>query len=86
MLYVETRSVRRGIGERLLRAMAWELARGGSSALALRTLRLNPARGFYERLGARLVPSGFDLEASELDDLVYGFDDVRALCQGKVGN
>jgi len=37
------------------------------------------ARSFYEKLGARLVPEGIAHDAGMFDDVVYAFDDLRAL-------
>lgn len=68
----------RGIGRALLRAIACELL-GGATNMMLRTLRNNPARSFYERLGARFVPEHIDVDAGHFDDVVYAFDDLAAL-------
>lgn len=78
MLYVEHAFKGMGLGRELFLAAASELLQGGCMNLALGTLRLGSARGFYERLGARLVPD-FKHEAGELDDIVYGFDNLCAL-------
>lgn len=79
MLYVRPELKGRGLGKALLGAMSAELLALGSRTLVLRTLRLNPARGFYERLGARFVPEGVDIEAGTFDDVVYAFDDLERL-------
>jgi len=47
--------------------------------MVLRTLRLNPGRAFYERLGARLLPEGVNIDAGVFDDVAYAFDDLRRL-------
>lgn len=78
MLFVYSRVKGRGIGRSLLNAIARELRERGCTNMALRTLRLNPARGFYERMGARLL-SGFTYDAGDFDDVAYGFDDLRSL-------
>jgi ribosomal protein S18 acetylase RimI-like enzyme len=78
-LYLMPDVKKRGIGRALLRALAERLHRAGVQTMVLRTLRLNPARGFYERLGARLVPEGISIDAGQLDDVVYAFDDITAL-------
>jgi GNAT superfamily N-acetyltransferase len=79
MLYLMPDVKKRGIGRALLRALAERLHHAGVKTMALRTLRLNPARGFYERLGARLVPEGISIDAGKFDDVVYAFDDITAL-------
>jgi hypothetical protein len=42
-------------------------------------MRRNPARAFYERLGATLVPGGLTIDAGQFDDVVYAFSDLRML-------
>jgi GNAT superfamily N-acetyltransferase len=78
-LYLRPEVKRQGIGRALLRAIANEFLSQGARDMALRTLRLNPARRFYERLGARLVPGGMALHEGDFDDVVYVFDDLRRL-------
>ena len=78
-LYLMPEAARRGTGRRLLEAIAAELLARGIPNMALRVLRLNAARGFYERLGARLVPEGIATDAGNFDDVVYAFDDLRVL-------
>lgn len=78
-LYLRPDVKRRGIGRALLIAIAKELAAAGARTMVLRTLRLNTAREFYERLGARLVPEGMALHSDEFDDVVYAFDDLERL-------
>lgn len=79
MIFVAEPFKRRGIGRELLAAIAGELHAAGAHGMALRTLRANPARGFYERLGAKLVADGIDVDEGEFDDVVYGFRDMNVL-------
>ena len=81
MLYLRPDSKRQGLGTTLLRAIACDLVALGAQNMALRTLRLNPVRAFYERLGARFVPEGVDIDAGVFDDVVYAFDDLQKLAQ-----
>lgn len=78
-IYVRSDSKSHGVGRALLGALAARLVKQGCANLVLRTLRLGNARGFYERLGARLVPNGFVLDAGTFDDVVYAFDDIKRL-------
>ncbi len=75
MLYVDESLKRRGLGRVLLGAIARAMRDAGCRSMALRTLRRNPARGFYEHVGARLVPT-LDIDEGPLDDVVYGFGDL----------
>jgi ribosomal protein S18 acetylase RimI-like enzyme len=81
-LYVLGCAQRRGIARVLLRAVARDLIAAGRHAMWLLTLRdRNPAREFYERMGARLIreqPAPPELGAETID-VVYGFDDLRAI-------
>lgn len=78
-LYLQPALKGQGLGKTLLRAVAATLYAQGARSMVLRTLRLNPARAFYEKLGARFIPQGVDVEAGHFDDVVYAFDDLRAL-------
>jgi ribosomal protein S18 acetylase RimI-like enzyme len=82
-LYVLRNAQRRGIARALLRAVASELLRAKLRSMWLITLRDgNPARVFYERVGAELLreaPAPPNLGAGVMD-AVYGFRDVAILC------
>lgn len=80
MLYVDEPLKRSGLGRALLGAIAGAMRDAGCSAMALRTLRGNPARGFYEHVGARPVPA-LDVDEGPLDDVVYGFDDLSLVAK-----
>jgi ribosomal protein S18 acetylase RimI-like enzyme len=79
LLYLISRAKGLGIGRELLRKLAAELVARGCRSMALRVLRKNPARGFYERLGARVTSSALSIDADLFDDVVYVFDEVRML-------
>jgi GNAT superfamily N-acetyltransferase len=83
-LYLRPDVKGRGLGKRLLIAYAAEMLALDARSMVLRTLRLNPARAFYERLGARLVPDGVDIDAGVFDDVVYAFDDVNELVEASM--
>lgn len=78
-LYLLPAAQRRGIGRILLHAMTEELSDAGLRTMALRVLRLNPARAFYERFGARLAPEGIANDAGTFDSVVYAFDELDVL-------
>ena len=80
-LYVAPDVWERGVGRELLSAIATELLARGIGNMALRTLRVGTPRGFYEHLGARLVPEGIARDAGHFDDVVYGFDDLALLAK-----
>jgi ribosomal protein S18 acetylase RimI-like enzyme len=79
-IYLLAATKGKGAGRALLRATAAELLARGCKNMSLRVLGENPARGFYERLGARLVPEGISSDAGVFPgDVVYAFDDLRVL-------
>jgi len=80
-LYVLRRAQRRGIGRRLMAAMAGDLLAQGWSSASLWVLEDNaPARRFYEALGGRCVARR---EQERLGvrhiGIAYGWEDVTAL-------
>jgi L-amino acid N-acyltransferase YncA len=78
-LYFLAAAKGRGTGRALLRSLASDLAARGCRNMVLRVLRVNPARGFYEHLGARLIAGRLDIDAGRFDDVAYAFDDIRVL-------
>jgi GNAT superfamily N-acetyltransferase len=79
LLYLIAKAKGYGIGRALLATAAENLARAGCRTMALRVMRHNPARAFYERLGASLVPDDISPDAGQFDDVVYAFPDLRVL-------
>lgn len=82
-LYVLRSAQRRGVARALLRELANDLIRADMRSMWLLTLRdRNPAREFYERVGAELLreaPAPRSLGEGVMD-AVYGFRDVAILC------
>ena len=80
-IYLLQEHQRRGIGRQLFDAVVRELARRGLYSMAIWVIADNaPACGFYEALGGRRVYE----RQEEADDIVleeigYGWDDIRAL-------
>ena len=82
-LYVLRGAQRRGIARALLRELSSELLRANVRSMWLLTLRdRNPARAFYERVGAVLLrEESAPVSLGEgVMDAVYGFPDVAILC------
>lgn len=72
-LYVRASHQGRGLGRRLLQAVAADLARQGMVALQIGCLAANaPARRFYEAAGGRLIGERlFDEDGIQLPEVVY---------------
>ncbi len=80
-LYVDRRMARRGLGRRLLLAMAGRLHRLGYPGMALGVVVGNePAIAFYAALGGRVIGRyGDPGPLWRSDNLVYAWDDLPAL-------
>jgi ribosomal protein S18 acetylase RimI-like enzyme len=79
-IYVLKRAQRQGAGGRLLRAVALSLCDQGHKAASLWVLRDNqPARRFYERLGAVVEGEKEDRDSATLVELAYGWRDLSVL-------
>ena len=81
LLYVRPSHQGRGLGRRLVQAVAAHLAKLGMTALHIGCLAANaPARRFYESLGGRVVIERlFDEEGIMLPEVVYGWPDIGVL-------
>ena len=85
-LYVRMSHQGRGVGRRLVQAVAADLAQHGMTALQIGCLAANaPARRFYEALGGRIVDERlFDEEGVMLPEVVYEWADIAILAaQGR---
>ncbi|MGB8343443.1 MAG: GNAT family N-acetyltransferase [Ktedonobacteraceae bacterium] len=77
------------IGRRLVRVLAQQLLGVGIQSMIVWVLAANPARRFYEKLGAKLLKTapyqvpGIDLF---LDDTGYGWTNVRVLLEDNHAN
>ncbi|HAE58404.1 MAG TPA: GNAT family N-acetyltransferase [Anaerolineae bacterium] len=71
---------RRGIGRSLVCTAASRLARHGFRAMFVWVLRDNPARHFYQALGAKyLQEKPITIGTQELIESAYGWDDLDPL-------
>lgn len=77
-LYVLGCAQHRGVGSKLMRAMAAALVGLGHAAMSLWVLEQNsPARDFYERIGGRLVAA----KQGGVGEVAYGWSDLRQLAK-----
>ena len=86
VLYVLPAYQGRGLGQRLVQAVAAHLAAHGMPALQIACLAANtPARRFYEARGGRVVMERlFDHDGILVPEVVYGWDDVQRLAAGDI--
>jgi ribosomal protein S18 acetylase RimI-like enzyme len=79
-LYLLRKVHRQGIGRQLVRMVAQSLFDQGIGNMLVGVLRDNPARGFYERLGAVYLREGvFIVDGVEITEMAYGWPDLRVL-------
>lgn len=70
----------RGAGTALLRAIAAALEERGFRSLAVWVLERNPARSFYEKMGAHLAASKvIEIGGAKLMEVAYAWRDLKTL-------
>ncbi len=85
-LYLLRKAQKQGVGRRLVQAVAKALAERGYANMLVGVLRDNPARGFYERLGAVYLRQGvFIVDGVEITEMAYGWPDLRVLLPEHAG-
>lgn len=82
-LYILKRFHRRGIGRRLIGLAARDWLNQGGKALSVGVLTANqPARAFYEALGARFVrPDVYPWHGHNLPETIYIFENLEELAR-----
>jgi GNAT superfamily N-acetyltransferase len=79
-LYVVPGHQRRGLGRLLVGEIARHLREAGATSLHVWALERNPCIDFYRRLGGRVIAKkSIVLDGVELQELAFGFADLRAL-------
>ncbi|MGP8073339.1 MAG: N-acetyltransferase family protein [Thermoplasmata archaeon] len=75
-LYLLPEHQHRGIGRELVRRLVRELVRAGFERVLVRVLTANPARHFYEHLGAYSIGvTHVTVGGEELEESLYGWPD-----------
>jgi ribosomal protein S18 acetylase RimI-like enzyme len=70
----------KGLGRKLMAALAKDLHEKGFKALYLWVFPNNPSRHFYKRLGGiALLDKSFEMVGETLSERAYGWPDVRSL-------
>jgi GNAT superfamily N-acetyltransferase len=81
-IYLVDHAQGRGIGRRLMAAMASELIDAGMNTACVWVLRENPARWFYERLGGvRVAEQAVTFAGARLTEHAYGWRDLAPLAR-----
>jgi len=84
-LYVLEEQQRRGVGRRLILALAEALQAASLGSMIVWVLTDNPSRRFYEKLGGRLVGSKpVTIGAKTLEETGYGWTGLEALLDLRV--
>ena len=85
-VYLLPEHQRQGIGRELVRRMGRTLLEAGFERVLVRVLAANPARRFYERLGAYAIgTTRVTLGSQELEELLYGWPDAARAFGGPDG-
>ena len=85
-LYLMPGHQERGLGRRLCAAVAGRLLETGLSSMSVEVLEGNPARFFYEALGARLAArTRHPFAGEDLPALIYIWDDLSRLAGENAG-
>lgn len=85
VLYVLQPFQGKGYGAGLVTRVAHALAAGGYHSLVIWVLRDNPARGFYERLGGRLIAEKVvEIGGKQLSDVAYAWPDLAVFTQDEL--
>ena len=70
----------RGIGRLLVKRLIEKLVAMGIESMLLWVFETNPARRFYESLGGQVVrANSFEIEGVTLNEVAYGWLDIRTL-------
>ena len=79
-IYLLEGAQKRGLGTLLIRRFAWELRTLGFNSMAVWVLARNPARKFYEALGAReIAQQQIERGGESYTEIAYGWSDLRGL-------
>ena len=79
-IYLLQDAQRRGVGTRLLRAVAEALAERGYRGMAVWVLERTPARDFYERMGSHLATSKvIEIGGAKLMEVAYVWPELQTL-------
>ncbi|MFC0189407.1 GNAT family N-acetyltransferase [Fictibacillus aquaticus] len=79
-IYVLAEYQHKGIGKMLMEPLVEELKEQGIFSMIVCVLEDNPSRQFYEKLGAKRIDTlKIEIEGKELNESVYGWEDIRGL-------
>jgi GNAT superfamily N-acetyltransferase len=79
-IYILNSHQRKGIGRALVLGVARLLARNSYTTMLVWVLEKNPARYFYEALGAKFVGrKRIEIGNAQLEEISYGWDDIAEL-------
>ncbi|KYD10308.1 GNAT family N-acetyltransferase [Caldibacillus debilis] len=78
-IYLLKEHQRKGIGKKLVRAVAEDLLRQGFSSMTVAVLKENPSRFFYESIGGiRIGAEEIEIGGKKLEEWIYGWKDLRS--------
>ncbi|MCA1010564.1 GNAT family N-acetyltransferase [Halobacillus halophilus] len=79
-LYVVKEHQRKGLGKQLIKPIIQELNKMNIQSMLVLVLADNESRVFYEKLGAEKINTKeIEVSGKTLDEVVYGWKDIRGL-------
>ncbi|MCU9612379.1 GNAT family N-acetyltransferase [Caldibacillus lycopersici] len=83
-IYILQEYQKNSIGKKLVEALVYEFLEREISSMTVFVLEENPSRHFYEKLGGKYVDTVVDeVGGKTVNELVYGWKDIRSIIQEK---
>lgn len=83
-IYLLQEQQHKGLGSRLVSAVAGRLVQTGIFSMLVWVLADNPSRGFYEKLGGKFVyEKAVRIGGIALREVAYGWEDIQPLLEAK---
>jgi 3-deoxy-manno-octulosonate cytidylyltransferase (CMP-KDO synthetase) len=72
----------KGIGGELFKAVSRDLVTSGFNSMYLQALKVSPYKGFYEKMGGRVVrESIYKIGDEDFETVYYGWEDLNRICR-----
>ncbi|PKK81115.1 MAG: GNAT family N-acetyltransferase [Thermoplasmata archaeon HGW-Thermoplasmata-2] len=83
-MYVLKAHQQKGVGRQLFLALVRRLLECKMNSMVVHVLEKNPSRKFYEKIGGEyLATNTIEIGGAKLEDVIYGWKDLRIITQEK---